>query len=135
MDANTNYKEKKKNLNKAYFKILSNAMLFDCFYLAPGGRPSPRALLLGIPGLGPEGGRGKLAGFWAHGGAEAGVISQKPLARPPLRPASTAARGPHAATPSRAPRPRVLRLSTPVSFHRLPSPPSAPPKALQWGLQ
>lgn len=29
-------------------------------------------LLLGIPGLGPEGLR-KLAEFWAHGGAKAGV--------------------------------------------------------------
>lgn len=35
-------------------------------------------LFLGIPGLGLEGLR-KLAEFWAHGGAEARVASQKPL--------------------------------------------------------
>lgn len=66
-------KKKKKNLNKAYFKILSNAMLFDCFYLALGGRPSPRALLLGIPGLGPEGVVGGAEESWLDSGPMEGL--------------------------------------------------------------
>lgn len=56
------------------------------------------------------------------------MISQKPLAWPPLRPASTAARGPHAATPSRAPRPRVLRLSTRSAFTGFLLPPAPLPR-------
>lgn len=75
MDANIKYK--KKNLNKAYFKILSNSMSFDCFYLAPSGRQSPPDLFLGIPGLGPEGVRGGAEQSWLDSGP---VEGQRPVA-------------------------------------------------------
>lgn len=48
-------------------------MLFDCFYLAPGGRPSPRALLPGIPGLGPEGVVGGAEESWLDSGPMEGL--------------------------------------------------------------
>lgn len=54
-------------------------MLFECFYLAPGGGQSPcMACSLKFQGW-VRRGRGKLAEFWARGGAEARVASQKHL--------------------------------------------------------
>lgn len=96
MDANIKYK--KKNLNKAYFKILSNSMLFDCFYLAPSGRQSPHDLLLGIPGLGAKGVMGGAEESWLDSGPMEGLrLGWSPRnvsSLPPLMSASRAARGP-----------------------------------------
>lgn len=65
-------------------------------------------LLLGIPGLGPEGLR-KLAEFWAHGGAKAGVPPPEtshldcPECYLKELSASRAACGPNAPSPGLAP--------------------------------
>ena len=105
-------------------------MLFDCFYLAPGGGQSPHDLLFGIP----EGVTGGAEESWLDSGPMEGLRPGLPemshlcrlYCRHPGLPVVL-----NAPAPSLAPRPCILQLSTPVSFHRLPSPhcvPSEGPK-------